>query len=227
MQPSRRSLSALLALAIVGFLALSARGQIRNRSDRIIAIPGAKISSAQDASVAVAGAPESPSISSEKFKSNIQQPLLAPMKNDALVLSAQGSSVTYPVLTSKINVGQTSNGELWMTVSNDDGTPFTQAKAADVRIQALDEKDVAAALDRATSHPAEGLWHFVLPNLTPGSHFYRLSVETEITVTHTTGTGQNTVHTTYSGQIIARADYTRMPYWNAQRFDGTIWDPPH
>ncbi len=136
-----------------------------------------------------------------------------------LILSAEGSSNTSPVLANRNGVGQTSDGEIWLTVSYDDGSPFTMAKVDDVHIEVLDRPYEGALmrLDRALSRPADGLWHFILPQLTPGSHFYRVRVESNIAAWKTN----------FEGQTIVRASYVRMPYWNAQRSDGTIWEPPH
>lgn len=53
--------------------------------------------------------------------------------------------------------------------------------------------------------------------LEEGNHFYRIRVLREVPEWRTT----------YEGQSIVRASYTRVPYWNAQRADGTIWQPPH
>ncbi len=140
-------------------------------------------------------------------------------KNQRLVLSAEGSTLTTPVISGRINQAQNSEGEIWLTVSYDDGAPFTMAKARDIHLDTLSSSHDgdAASLDISGSKPDEGLWHFVLPQIRPGNHFYRIRVESEI----------DAWHTNYSAQIIARANYTRMPFWNAQRIDGTIWQPPN
>jgi hypothetical protein len=60
------------------------------------------------------------------------------------------------------------------------------------------------------------VWHFVLPQIGPGSHFYLLKVVVDA----------KAWRTTFESRAIVRATYTRMPFWNAQRVDGTIWEPP-
>lgn len=133
-----------------------------------------------------------------------------------LILSAEGSNIITPVVSGRINQGVRSDGEIWLTVSYDDGSPFGQGHAADVHLEALGADAGGARLDVASSRPAEGLWHFLLPDLKPGSHFYRVRVESHIPAWNSD----------FAGQAIVRASYTRMPYWNAQRPDGTIWTPP-
>lgn len=135
-----------------------------------------------------------------------------------LLLSAQASAEFRPVLTNRVSAAQSLDGEIWLTISYDDGSPFTQAKASDIRLETLRSvHEGEARLDLSQSRPADGVWHFVLPQLAQGNHFYRLKVESNVAAWKTI----------YEGQTIVRATYTRMPYWNAQRFDGTIWDPPH
>ncbi|BCM94458.1 hypothetical protein IAD21_06365 [Abditibacteriota bacterium] len=142
--------------------------------------------------------------------------VLKPQKR--LLLSGEGSSIISPIPSGKTYQGQTLDGEIWLNVSNEDGTPFNQAKVSDVQIETLNSKHDggAAQLDRSMSRPGDGVWHFVLPQLRSGSHFYRITIESDV----------EDLNTKFHGQTIVRANYTRMPYWNAQRVDGTIWEPP-
>lgn len=136
-----------------------------------------------------------------------------------LLLSAEGSADFEPFRVNRTNVARSKDGEIWLTVSYDDGTPFNQAKARDIQIETLrsEHDDTAARLDVAGSRPEDGVWHFRLPQLNAGSHFYRINITSDIAAWKTS----------YEGHVVVRANYTRMPYWNAQRIDGTIWEPPH
>jgi hypothetical protein len=144
---------------------------------------------------------------------------IRPYTQERLILSAEGSYGFQPVVSGKINVGQTSDGEIWLAISYEDGTPFTQARAGDIRIETLSNGNgsgVVARLDPSLSRASDGVWHFTLPQINPGSHFYLIRVLVD----------NQDGRTTYGGQTIVRASYTRMPYWNAQRVDGTVWEPP-
>ncbi|HEX8464901.1 MAG TPA: hypothetical protein VF627_09825 [Abditibacterium sp.] len=145
-----------------------------------------------------------------------------PLLSKRLILSAEASSqirtVTWPKKNSQDNV----DGEIYLCISFEDGTPFYLAKAGDIRIEPLGEaqperaKISTATLDRASSRPDEGVWRVALSQINEGSHFYRINVKTDVP-------GQRT---TYQGQTIVRANYTVVPYWIPSRPDGTIWIPP-
>jgi len=145
-----------------------------------------------------------------------------PLPGKRLILSAEASSqirtVTWPKKNSQDNV----DGEIWLCIGFEDGTPFSQAKAGDIRIEPLGEteqeraKGHKATLDRASSRPDDGVWRVALSQIGEGSHFYRISVKSDIPAWRST----------YQGQTIVRANYTVVPYWIPSRPDGTIWIPP-
>jgi hypothetical protein len=143
-----------------------------------------------------------------------------PNTSKRLILSAAGSATIQPVQSAKLYLHQDTTGEIFLAVTYEDGTPFTQARPENIHIELLPSTysgpSGEPALDVRSSRANDGVWHFVLPKLQSGSRFYLVSVVVDV----------KAWRTTFEGRTIVRVDYTRMPFWNAQRSDGTIWDPP-
>jgi hypothetical protein len=140
-----------------------------------------------------------------------------PNARKRLILTAEGTHTVVPVQSGKLYLHQTINGVIWLAISYEDGTPFTLAHAADIHIRTLSsDAGVSTRLNPILSGGEEGVWHISLPEISSGSHFYLISVVVDAAAWRTT----------FEGQVIVRATYTRMPFWNAQRVDGTIWEPP-
>lgn len=133
-----------------------------------------------------------------------------------LIISAAGTAVIYPVPSGKINVGQDTMGQIAFTVSYEDGTPFPLAKPDDIKVSLVASTSNGSREPLRLAEGGEGLWRVMIPKLSSGSHLYLISVVVDA----------KAWRTTFQGRSVVRVDYTRMPFWNAQRSDGTIWDPP-
>ncbi len=140
-----------------------------------------------------------------------------PNTSKRLIITAEGTSLIQPVPSGKINLHQESVGEIYFAISYEDGTPFPLAKSADIKISMLAARPSGNASESVIlSEVGDGVWHVRLPRIDSASRIYLISVVTEA----------KAWHTTFQGRSMVRVDYTRLPYWNAQRYDGTIWDPP-
>jgi hypothetical protein len=132
-----------------------------------------------------------------------------------LIITAQGTALIQPVPSGKINLYQTTTAQIFLAISYEDGTPFPLAKSEDIRITLLPSRGIGSTSAEPIDAD-EGLWGFTLPKTDSSSRLYLISVVVDA----------KAWRTTFQGRAIVRVDYTRLPYWNAQRVDGTIWEPP-
>lgn len=140
-----------------------------------------------------------------------------PNTSKRLILSAEGTSLIQPVPSGKILLHQDTTGVIFLTISYEDGTPFPLAKPEDIKLTLLTNDRLGG--EPVKAYPVgdnEGLWGFSLPRIDSASRLYLISVVVDA----------KAGRTTFQGRAIVRVDYTRLPFWNAQRFDGSIWDPP-
>jgi hypothetical protein len=137
-----------------------------------------------------------------------------PNVSKRLILTTEATNTIIPVQSGKINLYQTIQGHIYLAISFEDGTPFTLAHAEDIQIKALGFDFGGGATPELSG--GGGIWGYTLRDMKPGTIFYLISVVVDA----------KEWRTTFQGQAIVRATYTRMPYWNAQRVDGTIWEPP-